>query len=95
MYEIHRSEEYWEDPEAFLPARFEDPKKHSSYYFPFGAGPRMCIGNNFAMYEMIMAVAELVRKYKISSDSTPIQILPLITLKPKQAILKFDLRNRE
>lgn len=95
MYEIHRSEEYWEDPEAFFPERFKDSKKHSSYYFPFGAGPRMCIGNNFAMYEMIMAVAELVRKYNISSDFTPIQILPLITLKPKQAILKFELRNRE
>lgn len=95
MYEIHRNPAYWKDPEDFIPERFRDSRQHSSNYFPFGAGPRMCIGNNFAMYEMIMAVAELVRKYKVSSNPEPVKILPLITLKPKQAILKFELRNRE
>ena len=52
----------------------------------------MCIGNNFAMYEMILAVAEVVSTYKISEKQTPIEILPLITLKPKDAILEFNLR---
>ncbi len=94
MHEIHRHPDLWEDPDRFMPERFAEgnAQKHSAYYFPFGAGPRMCIGNNFAMYEMILAIAELVSRYKISPNSTPIQILPLITLKPKQAILKLELR---
>ncbi len=92
MYEIHRHRDYWVDPEAFNPERFEDSKATSAAYYPFGAGPRMCIGNNFAMYEMILAVADLVGRYKITSAETPIKIKPLITLKPKEAILKFELR---
>ena len=91
MYEIHRHLDLWEAPERFMPERFAEgnAQKHSSHYFPFGAGPRMCIGNNFAMYEMILAIAALMGKFKIEEKSTPIEILPLITLKPKNAILHF------
>nr|WP_313791529.1 cytochrome P450 [Lacinutrix neustonica] len=38
---------------------------YSAQYFPFGAGPRKCIGNNFAMFEMIIAVTTLLKTYKI------------------------------
>ena len=92
MYEIHRHRDFWEDAESFKPERFQDAKNSVAAYYPFGAGPRMCIGNNFAMYEMILAVVELVERYKITSEETPIKIKPLITLKPKEAILKFELR---
>jgi cytochrome P450 len=50
----------------------------------------MCIGNNFAMYEMILTVAELVSRFKISSGNTEIEFQPLITLKPKNAVLQFN-----
>lgn len=93
IYEIHRHENYWEDPEVFRPERFEDSKKYSSAYFPFGAGPRMCIGNNFAMYEMILSIAEVVSKFRISTKKEEIEITPLITLKPKNAVLKFEKRD--
>jgi cytochrome P450 len=93
LHEIHIHPNFWEEPEAFKPERFlEGSKKYSSHYYPFGAGPRMCIGNNFAMYEMILAVSEVVSKYRISEKTTPIKILPLITMKPKDAILEFNLR---
>ncbi len=92
VYEIHRSAAYWENPEAFIPERFnpELPRQHSDYYFPFGAGPRMCIGNNFAMYEMVLAIVHLVNTYTIQPETSPVAILPLITLKPKDAILVFN-----
>ncbi len=93
MYEIHRHKDFWQDPEKFEPERFTDPKKYSSCYYPFGAGPRMCIGNNFAMYEMILTVAELIERYEISSSSTPIQIRPLISLKPENSVLEFERRS--
>jgi len=94
FYEIHKHEAHWEKPEKFDPERFSDsdPYLHTPFYAPFGAGPRKCIGNNFAMFEMILAVAEMVEKYKIAPKSSPIEILPLITLKPKNAILKFQKR---
>lgn len=90
VIEIHKHRDFWEQPDVFDPTRFNDNAgmKHPAY-FPFGAGPRMCIGNNFAMYEMILAVTELVSQFKILPKETPIEIFPLITLKPKNAILEF------
>jgi cytochrome P450 len=94
LYEVHRHPDLWENPDAFMPERFtEGGRKYSSQYFPFGAGPRKCIGNNFAMFEMILAVSEIVNRYKILPDSGEIEIKPLITLKPKNAFLKFEKRT--
>ena len=94
VYEIHRHPKLWEQPNEFLPERFnEGSRKFSSQYFPFGAGPRKCIGNNFAMFEMIIAVSELISSYKISPNFETIDITPLITLKPKNAFLKFERRD--
>ncbi|WP_396597394.1 cytochrome P450 [Dokdonia sp. R86516] len=90
VVEIHKHKDFWDRADQFDPTRFDENAgmKHAAY-FPFGAGPRMCIGNNFAMYEMILAVTELVATFKITPKSTPIEILPLITLKPKNALLEF------
>lgn len=93
VYEIHRHPDFWKNPEEFNPERFLDEKiKFSNNYFPFGAGPRMCIGNNFAMYEMILSIIALVEQFEIVEKKEPIQIKPLITLKPFNAILEF--KNR-
>ena len=93
VYEIHRHPKLWEQPNTFLPERFaEGGRKFSSQYFPFGAGPRKCIGNNFAMFEMIMAISELIKKFKIYPNFDTIEITPLITLKPKNAMLRFEKR---
>jgi cytochrome P450 len=93
VYEIHRHPDFWKNPEEFNPERFLDEKiKFSNNYFPFGAGPRMCIGNNFAMYEMILSIIALVEQFEIIEKREPIQIKPLITLKPFNAILEF--KNR-
>ena len=94
ILEIHTNPKNWEEPNKFKPERFSgvNPNHFSGQYFPFGAGPRMCIGNNFAMYEMILAIAEIVKTYKISEKNTPIEIKPLITLKPRNAILEFNFR---
>lgn len=93
VLEMHKHPDYWNDPEKFMPARFKDNAgmKHPAY-FPFGAGPRMCIGNNFAMYEMVFAITEVVEKYEIKTMHNAIGITPLITLKPKNAFLKFSKR---
>ena len=93
VYEMHRHPKLWDKPNAFLPDRFADGgQSFSAQYFPFGAGPRKCIGNNFAMFEMIMAITEIIKNYNILADFDDIEITPLITLKPKNAYVRFDKR---
>ncbi|MDO5972445.1 cytochrome P450 [Flavivirga aquimarina] len=95
IYEIHRNKNYWDSPETFKPSRFfeENRKDIMPYYMPFGAGPRLCIGNNFAMYEMILTVSTILKKFHISTDNDTIKVNPLITLKPVDVKLKFTLKN--
>ncbi|SDE13942.1 Cytochrome P450 [Pricia antarctica] len=93
MYELHRSR-HWEHPDEFMPERFaaDQKKSHSDFYYPFGAGPRMCVGNNFAMYEMIMAVAGIVKKYILTTDMAEVILDPLVSLRPKEVMLRFSER---
>ncbi len=95
IYEIHRNENYWDSPELFKPSRFfeKNRKKILPYYMPFGAGPRLCIGNNFAMYEMILTVSAILKKFQIETDNAPIKVNPLITLKPVDVTLKFNIKD--
>lgn len=94
VIEIQNDKRFWENPEKFDPTRFSrmQAKEYSGHYFPFGAGPRMCIGNNFAMYEMVLAITTLLENFRIKEKTTPIKITPLITLKPKDAFLEFEKR---
>ncbi|WP_299526929.1 cytochrome P450 [Winogradskyella sp.] len=94
VFEMHRNPKFWKNPEQFLPERFaEGSRPYAPHYFPFGAGPRKCIGNNFAMFEMIIAVRELILNYIIKPEFNSIEIAPLITLKPKNAYLRFEKRG--
>ena len=94
VYEIHRHKNYWKEPEVYQPERFapENKKDYSDYYYPFGAGPRMCVGNNFAMYEMILTIAEIIKNYKLSTALTSLELNPLISLKPKKVPINFSKR---
>ena len=82
LHELHRDPKFWKQPEVYFPERFNTAykKDFSDYYFPFGAGPRMCVGNNFAMYEMILTVATLVKKFRITTDMKQINISPFNNL---------------
>ena len=67
-YIVHRLERYWPDPESFQPDRFlaeRMPGKHPFAYFPFGGGPRLCIGHNFAMLEAHLIVATIAQRYRL------------------------------
>ena len=94
VYELHRHREFWKEPEKYNPLRFAElsPKEYANYYYPFGAGPRMCIGNNFAIYEMILTLAKIISKYRISTELDQVEINPLISLKPLIVPLEFTPR---
>ncbi len=94
FYELHRNPAYWERPNEFDPERFlgENKKKTAGVYYPFGAGPRMCIGLGFAIYEMVLAISYIVKNYKLSTSQDIIELNPLITLKPIGVEVKFEER---
>lgn len=90
IYGVHHSPDYWEQPEKFVPERFEKKnlkQKPKFAYMPFGGGPRLCIGSNFALMEMQLLLVHLVSKYKWTlSKEQDIDMQPLITLRPRHGI---------
>jgi len=90
IYALHRSDKYYESPEKFDPDRFTPERikaRPKNAYLPFGAGPRMCIGNHFAMMEMQLILASLVQKFDFRLvPNQNLEMSALITLKPKENI---------
>lgn len=89
-YVTHRLPSLWENPEGFDPERFgEEPSagRPRFAYFPFGGGPRLCIGNHFAMMETQLVVATVAQRYRL--DLVPGQLVrpePRITLRPREGV---------
>jgi cytochrome P450 len=86
QYLLHRDARFWDEPQRFRPERWIDgePAKHRYAYFPFGAGPRICIGEQFAWMEGILVLAAIARRWRL--DLVPnqrIDIQPTITLRAK------------
>lgn len=87
QYAMHRRSQYFHDPNRFIPERFDPDflKTIPAYaYFTFGGGPRICIGNNFAMMEAVMILAVIGQRYQLQLVSSQnVEPEPLITLRIK------------
>jgi cytochrome P450 len=86
----HRDPAHWDDPEAFDPDRFSPERskgRHKLAYYPFSSGPRVCIGNNFAMMEATLVVAMMAQRFRLELDPTrEVRIEPSMTLRPKHGL---------
>jgi cytochrome P450 len=86
-YVLHRLPAYWEDAEQFEPERFSPARtadRPKFVYIPFGAGPRQCIGNHFAMIELLVVVATLAQRFSLRLvPGHPVEPNALITLRPR------------
>jgi len=90
IYAIHRHRRLWTDPDLFDPGRFSPPREAAyrrAQYLPFGFGPRICIGQAFAMIEATVILASLVRAARFAWDgrSEP-EPTSRVTLRPKNGM---------
>jgi cytochrome P450 len=90
-YLTHRHPHFWDDPERFDPDRFTPERsvgRHRYAYAPFGAGPRMCIGNGFALMEAQLILAATLGRYRLVLDpQARVALDPGVTLRPKHGLL--------
>jgi cytochrome P450 len=91
LFNIHRHDDYWLEPEAFDPDRFApDVRKvqHRCAYIPFGAGPHVCIGKHFALMEAHLLLASLAQRYEFRHlPSHRVVNHATITLRPRHGML--------
>lgn len=62
---LHRRDESWPEPGSFRPERFLDGAANPAGYLPFGQGPRLCIGREFALGEMVLVLSRLLREHRV------------------------------
>ena len=90
VYGAHHAARHWNDPESFIPERFAkgNEKQQTPFtYLPFGAGPRSCIGSNYAMLQILMILGAVLRKYDFElSPGQTIEARPMVILRPKHGI---------
>ena len=88
---FYRHPAAWAHPDEFRPDRFLDPEVSAgparTAFVPFGAGPRMCIGRDFAYAEAVLALAVLCRAFRLSPTGPAVHPVPLVTIRPDRPAL--------
>ena len=82
---LHRHVRLWKDPNAFNPSRFfgQEPQEHRFAYLPFGAGPRVCVGAQFALAEASLVLAKLIKHFVVTIEGDrPVLPVAIITTTP-------------
>ena len=87
QWAMHRDPRYYQDPLAFVPERWLHglaDRLPRFAYFPFGGGPRQCIGYQFAMMETVLVLATIAQRFRLRlTSTTPVVPRPAITLRPE------------
>ena len=87
LYLVHRHPRFWRDPDRFWPERFapeHEAERPRFAYMPFAAGPRHCIGETFALYEMLMHLYKVARRYRLTYvPDKPLELEAQINLRTR------------
>jgi cytochrome P450 len=94
IHRLHRDPRWHAQPDEFRPSRWiEDTSPRAFTYLPFGIGPRMCIGQHFAMIEIVLGLATILKQFGFEAATrTPAQVNPWITLRPRHPVQLHLLR---
>jgi cytochrome P450 len=97
---VHRDGRWFSDPDDFRPERWDNDlikRLPRCAYFPFGDGPRICIGNHFAMMEAVLILATIARRFRLRVEpGQTLELLPSITLRPRRELrMRVNARQRE
>ncbi|MHC2003275.1 cytochrome P450 [Methylobacterium sp. CM6241] len=90
-YVLHRHRTLWDEPETFMPERFLPENRAAVQrfsYLPFGAGPRVCIGQSFSLQEAVIVLAHMIRRvrFTLPADHAPVTPLQRVTLRPEHGL---------
>ena len=94
-YGLHRNEHHWENASSFMPDRFlihNSDKEKTKAYYPFGGGPRLCIGNNFAMAEMALFLKTFIHQFNVNTTDKIPKMRAMVTLRPEGVVLGVERR---
>ena len=97
IHHIHHDPRWWPDPETFDPTRFYPPDRdrHRSAYLPFGGGRRICIGQSFALMEMVLMAAIMSQRFTFDlAPGYPVELEATLTLRPKNGIHVIGSRRK-
>jgi cytochrome P450 len=87
---LHRDPRFFDEPEAFRPERWREglaQRLPRFAYMPFGGGPRICIGNRFAMIEAVLILTTLIQRFRFIADpNSPVMPIPSMTLRPRRGV---------
>jgi enediyne biosynthesis protein E7 len=90
LYLLHRHPRFWKEPESFRPERFapeHEAERPRFAYMPFAAGPRHCIGESFALYEMLMHLYKVARHYRlVYLPDKPLELEAQINLRTRHPL---------
>ncbi len=90
-YILHRHPDFWDAPEEFKPERFasdDSAERHRFAYLPFSVGPRHCIGENLAMFEMLVHISTMSRRFRLApANDDPVEFEAQINLRPRSALM--------
>ncbi|HVC02117.1 MAG TPA: cytochrome P450 [Steroidobacteraceae bacterium] len=90
-YMLHRHPAFWDAPEQFRPERFDGPdaeERHRFAYIPFSVGPRHCVGENLAMFEMLVHVSAFSRRFRLAPvNDDPVELEAQINLRPRAKLM--------
>jgi cytochrome P450 len=96
---MHRDARYFSRPDEFIPERWTDELARQLpkfAFFPFGGGPRVCIGSSFAMMEMVVLLATIAQQYRLTlAPGHFIELWPTVTLHPRHGMPMVIKRRKE
>jgi len=94
-YAHHRDSRVWSDPTEFRPDRWAgEASRSNDSYFPFGSGPRICIGKQIALTEAQFTLAHVLQQYDVTVEAESLALQPSITLRPEGSV-RASVRARE